>query len=205
MPTIYDVYEFYLEPRDLQEKAHVVTVESTRLQDVFNNRNKKNEKKVVIRFVKRRKAMILNKTQAGDMERIAGTDDYSKWVGTEIVLITDRAPNGKDTIRVCKRGESGDADIDHPKDVDRPKRETGEAGKETTLPEKPGWKKKGKPVMSRYDGLKLMLQGDAESAFNSACLMLSLNGDRKAVLDQCEGDYRTATEFLMEKYKDKLS
>lgn len=111
MPSIYDLYEFYLEPADLKDKAHLVQVQSAKVEEMFNPRSPKKERKVVLRFVNRRKAMILNKTQAASMMELSGTDDFSKWVGQEVVLVADRARNGKDTIRICTRMESGDADL----------------------------------------------------------------------------------------------
>lgn len=114
MPSIYDLYEFYLEARDLKEKAHVVQVQSVRAEDVFVQRARKMEKKIIVRFVNRKKAMILNKTQAGQMAEITGLDDYTKWVGAEVVLTAGRAGNGKDTIVICTREESGDVDLAFP-------------------------------------------------------------------------------------------
>ena len=115
MASIYDLYEFYLEPRDLKEKAHLVQVQSVRAEDVFVSRARKMEKKLVIRFVNRKKAMILNKTQAGQFAEVTGTDDYNKWLGEEVVLVAGRANNGKDTITVCTREDSGDVDLAFPK------------------------------------------------------------------------------------------
>lgn len=115
--SIYDLYEFYLEPRDLKEKAHVVTVESVRVDNVINPRARKPEKKIVLRFVNRRKSMILNKTQAGAMAEITGTDEYMKWKGAEVVLVEDRAVNGRATIKITTREESGDIDLMYPADA----------------------------------------------------------------------------------------
>ncbi len=111
MPSIYDLYEFYLEPSDLKDKAHLVQVESAKVEEMFNPRSPKKDRKVVLRFVRRRKAMILNKTQAVQMMEICETDDFTKWFGEEVVLVADRARNGKDTIKICTREDSGDADL----------------------------------------------------------------------------------------------
>lgn len=114
MPSVYDFYEFYLEPGDLKDKAHLVQVASARPETMFIPRINKKETKITLRFVNRRKGMILNKTQAGAMMNITGTDDYIKWAGHEVVLVADRASNGKDTIRVCTRSDSGDIDLMYP-------------------------------------------------------------------------------------------
>ncbi len=117
MPSIYDIYEFYLEPRDLKDKAHVVTVQSVRLEKGFPNpRTHKPEQKLIVRFENRRKSMILNKTQAGALGEISGTDDYTKWVGTEVVLVAGTASNGKNTITITDRANSGDIDLMYPPD-----------------------------------------------------------------------------------------
>jgi hypothetical protein len=114
MPSVHDLYEFFLEPADLKEKAHLVQIQSAKPDNTFNPRSNKPEKKLVLRFVNRRKAMILNKTQAAAMLNITGTDDYTKWIGIEVVLVADRATNGRDTIRICTREDSGDLDLHMP-------------------------------------------------------------------------------------------
>jgi hypothetical protein len=120
MPSIYDIYEFYLEVKDLKDKAHVVKVQSAKREDMPNPRTHKKEGKIVVRFEKARKSMILNKTQAGAIAEIAGTDDYTKWVGTEVVLVAGVASNGKDTIVVTDRANSGDIDLMYPKEEPKP-------------------------------------------------------------------------------------
>ena len=112
--SIYDIYEFYLEARDLKEKAHVVNVESVRLESVFNPQSNKKDSKICLRFVNRRKSMLLNKTQAGAMEEIARTDDYTKWQGVEVVLTSGRAKNGRQTIVITDRANSGDIELMYP-------------------------------------------------------------------------------------------
>lgn len=121
MPSIYDIYEFHLEPKDLKDKAHLVKVESAKKDSIFVPRVNKREEKVVLRFVNRRKNMLLNKTQAGAMNDIAGTDDYTKWVGVEVVLVAGRASNGKDTIVITTREESGDFDLMYPPPTEKEK------------------------------------------------------------------------------------
>jgi hypothetical protein len=120
MPSIYDIYEFYLEVKDLKDKAHVVRVQSAKREEMPNPRTHKKEAKIIVKFEKARKSMILNKTQAGAIAEIAGTDDYTKWNGTEVVLVAGVASNGKDTIVVTDRANSGDIDLMYPKDEVKP-------------------------------------------------------------------------------------
>ena len=120
MPSIYDLYEFYLEARDLKDKAHVVVIASARAENMPNPRTHAPEKKIVVKFQKARKSMILNKTQAGALAEICGTDDYTKWAGSEVVLVAGTASNGKQTIVVTDRANSGDIDLMYPKDSEKP-------------------------------------------------------------------------------------
>jgi hypothetical protein len=161
MPSIYDLYEYYLDPADLKEKAHLVQVQSAKVEKMFNPRTRKPEDKIVLRFVNRRKAMILNKTQAGALMTISGTDDYTKWKGVEVVLVADRASNGRDTIRVCTREDSGDADLAFAKD----------------------WR------TVFHDIYKQIGMTDA---------------DANKILQQCEGDHRSAAERLIAEYHDAV-
>jgi len=134
MPTIYDLYEFYLEPSDLGEKAHVVTVESVKVGKYYNQRERRDENKLVMRFRNRRKAMILNKTQAAAMEKLTGRDDYTRWVGAEVVLV-EGTHGGKRTISITSREESGDVDIAFPKIAKKP----ANIPVESKLPVPKGW------------------------------------------------------------------
>lgn len=42
--SIYDLYQFYLEPRDLKEKAHLVTIESVRVEEFLTRRLSKKKR-----------------------------------------------------------------------------------------------------------------------------------------------------------------
>lgn len=112
--SIYDLYEFYLEARDLKEKAHLVKVQSVKVESIYNAQNGKKDQKICLRFENRRKGMLLNKTQAGAMFEVTGKDDYTKWVGAEVVLVAGRAKNGKQTIVITDRAGSGDIDLMYP-------------------------------------------------------------------------------------------
>ena len=58
---------------------------------------------MVLSFENRKKKMPLNKTQAGKLIEILGTDDYSQWVGAEITLTPALASNRKDTIAITSK------------------------------------------------------------------------------------------------------
>lgn len=99
MASIRDIYTFYLEAEHLQGHSVVVHISASDVEEVFNPRIKRNERKVVLRFHGKKLAMCLNKTQAASIEAITGTDDYEKWPGHTIML-TPGVQSGKDTITV---------------------------------------------------------------------------------------------------------
>jgi len=47
MASIYDVYEFYLEPHDLQGRSHVVTIESAARREVYSAIKRANEASLI--------------------------------------------------------------------------------------------------------------------------------------------------------------
>lgn len=98
MPSIRDLYTFYLKAEHLQGRSVPVHIETVTVEKVFNPRIKQNEPRLLIRFYGKKLALTVNKTQAASLERITGTDDYTRWVGHEVMLSPDIAGNGKDTI-----------------------------------------------------------------------------------------------------------
>jgi SepF-like predicted cell division protein (DUF552 family) len=86
MASIYDVYEFYLEPHDLQGRSHVVTIESAVVREIFSPIKRANEPVIVVRFVGKKKVMTLNKTQAGAIAEVCKTDNFEKWAGNKIMI-----------------------------------------------------------------------------------------------------------------------
>lgn len=97
----YDLYTFYIEPADLKGQAHKVKVESVEVAEVFNPGKKKNEKKIVLHFAGKKKALSLNKTRTGRMIEITGTPEIEQWVGVEIMIEAGKQ-SGKDTILINK-------------------------------------------------------------------------------------------------------
>ena len=100
MTSAYDLYTFYLEPEDLRGQSHTVTVSTANVEEIFNPRIKRNEKRIVVAFAGKKKVLPLNKTQAGAMIEIAGTDDFSRWGGAKVILTPTSATNGKNTIAI---------------------------------------------------------------------------------------------------------
>jgi hypothetical protein len=97
--SIYDLFDFYIEPADLRGQSHTVTIESAERREIYNPRARRNEPRLVVRFVGRKKAMCLNKTQAQAIMEISGTDKFKDWKGLTIIL-TPATQSGKDTIAI---------------------------------------------------------------------------------------------------------
>ena len=60
-------------------------------------------RKAVVAFSKAHRRLVLNKTQAESIAKIAGSDAFADWPGLAVVLREGTAPNGKATI-VVERG-----------------------------------------------------------------------------------------------------
>ena len=100
MPSIRDVFTFYLKAEHLQGRTALVAIASCELEEVFNPRIRRNEPRLILRFHGKKLALACNKTQAAALEQITGTDDYTKWIGHTVALSPNRAHNGKDTIAI---------------------------------------------------------------------------------------------------------
>jgi hypothetical protein len=98
MPSIRDIFTFYLKAEHLQGRTAVVHIESCTIEQVFNPRAKHNEPRLIIRFHGKKLALACNKTQAASIERITGVDDYTKWPGHAVALAPGRTNNGQETI-----------------------------------------------------------------------------------------------------------
>lgn len=92
--SAYDYYKFYLKPEDLLGKAHVVKISKVYPVNFFG------EKKLVMEFEGKRKALKVSAAQAEDMMTITGTEHERQWIGTEITLTDVRVFNGKHTIGI---------------------------------------------------------------------------------------------------------
>jgi len=115
MPSAYDLYNFYLQPEELRDRTVTVTVANASAEDVFNPRIKRNEKRLILSFTGKKKRLPLNKTQAAAMIVAAGTDDYTHWTGTSLLLTPTTATNGRPTITITPApATAGDGEISAP-------------------------------------------------------------------------------------------
>ncbi|MBI5942862.1 MAG: hypothetical protein HY864_00720 [Chloroflexi bacterium] len=99
--SIYDYdYDFLLKVEDLRGMEHTVKVKRAYQKMAYNPNTRKQERKIALAFENRRKNMLLNATQAAEMERITGTEHEQKWAGVEITIAPAVAFNNKQTIKI---------------------------------------------------------------------------------------------------------
>lgn len=89
----------WLKAEDLQGRAAVVTIEKATVEELRQPDGKK-EGKIVVAFMGKHKKLILNKTQAFDLIRLAGTEVFGDWVGLVVTLTPTVATNRKPTISI---------------------------------------------------------------------------------------------------------
>ncbi len=94
----------YLRWFDLNGKDVTVTIESVK-QEELTLRGGKKKKAPVVRFVGKKKPLVLNRTNADKMAELAGTNQVSKWAGVAVTLYQTTTNLGGQTtecIRVKK-------------------------------------------------------------------------------------------------------
>lgn len=104
MPSINDLFDFYLKPADLRGRSVAVIIANASVVDVFNPRARKNEPRLAVRFAGKSLTFLVNKTQAGALAAATGTTDYTRWAGHTVVLSPAIAPTGAPTIAVTAAG-----------------------------------------------------------------------------------------------------
>jgi len=118
------VFGSFLKQEDLQGKAVRAVIGSVVMDDVKDNDSGKTEKKLVMHFVGKDKALILNRTNCEALEEICGTDDYAAWLGHTVVLYTDPTVKfGGKTVGGLRIRAAGGAPVPAPPP---PMREPGE-------------------------------------------------------------------------------
>lgn len=98
--SAYDYYKFYLKPEDLRGQEHTVKIVSVYPGKFYNPKTRKEDTKLVMVFDGKKKELVLNSTQAGEMMTITGTEHERQWIGTEITLAAGTGFNGKQTIKI---------------------------------------------------------------------------------------------------------
>ena len=100
MPSAYDLYTFYLEAAHLRGKSVVVHISAVTVEEVYNPRIKRNEKRLVCRFHGKKLALCLNKSQAGALIELTGADDYTRWIGHSVMLTPAMIDRERMTITI---------------------------------------------------------------------------------------------------------
>lgn len=89
MPSYKTAFGSYLKQEDLQGRTPTVVISQVGFEDVKDTDSGRTEKKLVMHFSGKDKALILNRTNCEALEAITGTDDFAGWVGHSVVLFTD--------------------------------------------------------------------------------------------------------------------
>ncbi len=93
MPSYKAAFGSFLKQEDLLGRTAKVVIAAVDMEEVKDTDSGKVEKKLVMHFVGKDKALILNRTNCESLEEICGTDDYGAWAGHAVVLFVD--PNVK--------------------------------------------------------------------------------------------------------------
>lgn len=87
MVKIGDVFPSrYLKAADLGTAQPVVVIQSVKIEDMGEGRNK--ESKPVLYFAGKEKGLVCNKTNSFNLAKITGSDDTDGWKGHSIQLYT---------------------------------------------------------------------------------------------------------------------
>lgn len=88
MPKVTDLYpnkSEWLKCDDVPDEGLTATIDSYEVKD-FNNDGKR-DRKPVLYFKEDIKALVLNKTNAGTITTIVGSDELDDWIGHKITMI----------------------------------------------------------------------------------------------------------------------
>ena len=88
MPRVTDLYPSkseWLKCEDIPDEGLTATIDSYEVKD-FNNDGKR-DRKPVLYFKEDIKALVLNKTNAGTITTLVGSDELEDWIGQKITLV----------------------------------------------------------------------------------------------------------------------
>ena len=75
----------WLKVDDIPDEGLTATIDSYDVQDFKNDG--KTQRKPVLYFKEDVKALVLNKTNAGSITTIVGSDELDDWIGTKITMV----------------------------------------------------------------------------------------------------------------------
>lgn len=103
--TVGQIYpEKWLNARHLKGQAVIVTISRAYTDQLWNHQKRVKEWKIILDFGRSRD-LILNPTQARQMETLTGTDRFEEWGGLRVMLTAVPSGPGKETIRISKPPE----------------------------------------------------------------------------------------------------
>jgi len=107
MQNVSEVYpSVWVHVDDLAGQARRVTIERAAVEQIRQQEGSE-EPRIVVSFVRAKKKLILNKTQATTLARLTDLPEFEKWAGTVILLSPGVARNKMPTI-VVTLPEAGD-------------------------------------------------------------------------------------------------
>ena len=96
--NIHDAFPSkYLHARDLAGKEPIVVIRTVEPQ-LMRVDGGKQLKKLVVHFVGKQKALVLNKTMALAIAQIVGSEDTDAWRGKSVRLFATTTTFGKETV-----------------------------------------------------------------------------------------------------------
>jgi hypothetical protein len=106
--TVDDLYpREWLHADDLRDKngkpiTATATIERVTVEEFWNDREQAREPKCVVRFYKRTRYLICNKTQVETLAEITGSRDFADWAGHTVRLTPGIARNKRPTINILE-------------------------------------------------------------------------------------------------------
>lgn len=102
MPSYKELFpDKWLTPGHLGGGRARATVRAVEIEGVYNPRAGRPEPRLIVSFVGKQSRLICSKGQAERLAELAGTDDYDKWAGLQVILSAGRSPNGGETIVIA--------------------------------------------------------------------------------------------------------
>jgi hypothetical protein len=90
----------YIKAADLADAAVVVTIRAVEMEDI--GQGQKKERKPVVYFEGKQKGLVLNKTNANMIQKIAGSPDTDDWAGVKIRLVAAEVEFQGDSVQAVR-------------------------------------------------------------------------------------------------------
>jgi len=94
MASYKTAFGSYIKAEDLAGKAVRLHVERVELETIKGNDGEQ-QRKLVVHFAGKDKALVLNRVNADSMAAIFGSDDFDEWVGPVVLYPTTTQFGGK--------------------------------------------------------------------------------------------------------------